>query len=234
MTRACLSVAAACVVVGLASPSLAGQVKLEIRGGLVTLEAKDATAREIFAEWARVGKTIVVNVESLPGTPLTVQLAGVPERQALETLLRSMAGFLAVARTVTQDFGSMYDRIVVMPAARPAAAPTSAGTRPTSQPQQLPSRDRIVIPPPVAADEDEEAYGALMPGQGAYGGALQPGMPTAPAPFRGVGIPNPNDPQASPQASQTPRPPPAAQASPRPGMVTAPIIKPPGQAGEIR
>jgi hypothetical protein len=170
-----------------------------------------------------------VNVESLPATsPLTLQLAGVPERRALETLLRSMAGFLAVARTVTQDSASMYDRIVVMPVARPTVVATSASGRPVSQPQQSPSRDRIVIPPPVAAEEDEEAYGALMPGQGAYGGALQPGMPTAPAPFSGV--PNPN----VPQSSQTPRPPPAAQASPRPGMATAPIIKPPGQAGEIR
>jgi hypothetical protein len=229
MRRSSLTVAAACVVVGLAAPSHAGQVRLEIRGGLVTLEAKDATIREIFAEWARVGKTVVVNAESLPPGPLTLQLAGVPERQALETLLRPMAGFLAVARTVTQDFTSIYDRIVVMPVARPTVVATSASGRPVSQPPQLPSRDRIIVPPPTAADDDDEAYGALMPGQGAYGGALQPGMPTAPAPIGGVGMANSN----FPQASQTPQPPPYAQPSPRPGMVTAPV-KPPAQTGPIK
>jgi len=230
MNRASLTVAAVCVVVGLASPSIAGQVKLEIRGGLVTLEAKDATIREIFAEWARVGQTRVVNAESVPGGPITVSLNGVPERQALETLLRSVGGFLAAGRTSPIDAASIYDRIVVMPVARPAAAAASAaGGRSVSQPQQ-PSRDRIVVPPPmVVSDEDEEAHVAPMQGQGAYGGAQQPGMRTT-VQFGGVNAPSQNVPQASP----IPTPPPAAQAAPRPGMVTTPIIKPPGQAGEIK
>lgn len=228
MNRASLTVAAVCVVVGLASPSIAGQVKLEIRGGLVTLEAKDATVREILAEWARVGQTRVVNAESVPGGPIAVSLNGVPERQALETLLRSVGGFLAVGRTSPLDSVSIYDRIVVMPVARPAAVATSAGGRPASQPQQ-PSRDRIVIPPPTPADEDEDVQVMPLPGQGVYGGAQQPGMPTA-VPFSVGGVQNQN----VPQATQTPRPPPAAQSAPQPGMVTAPIIKPPGQPGEIK
>jgi hypothetical protein len=228
MTRACLTVAAVCVAVGLAVPSTAGQVKLELRGGLVTLDAKDATIREIFAEWARVGKTQVVNAETAPGGPLTLQFTDVPERQALEILLRSVAGFLAVARTSQLDSASMYDRIVVMPVARPAVVAVSAGGRPASQPQQ-PSRDRIVIPPPMAVDDDEDVQAAPMPVQGAYGGAQQPGMPTF-VQFGGGNAANPN----GPQASQTPKPPPAAQPSPRPGMVTTPIIKPPSQPGEIR
>ena len=230
MNRACLTVAAVCVVVGLAAPSIAGQVRLEIRGGLVTLDAKDATIREIFAEWARVGKTQVVNAETAPGGPLTLQFADLPERQALDTLLRSVGGFLAVARTSPLDVGSMYDRIVVMPVARPAVGAAAAANRAAAQPQQILPRDRIVIPPPVAADDDEDVQvAAPMPGQGAYGGAQQPGMPTF-VQFGGVNAANPN----LPQASQTPKPPPAAEASPRPGMVTTPIIKAPGQPGEIK
>ncbi len=230
MTRACVTVAAICVVVGLAAPSIAGQVRLEIRGGLVTLEAKDATIREIFAEWARVGKTRVVNAETAPGGPLTLQFTEVPERQALDIILRSVAGFLAVARTSPLDSASMYDRILVMPVARPAGVAASAGGRAASQPQQMPSRDRIVVPPPmVVTDEDEEPQIVTMPGQGAYGGAQQPGMPTVVQ----FGIGNAANPNA-PQAGQTPKPPPGAQASPRPGMVTTPVIKPPGEPGEIR
>ena len=48
--------ASAAVVVAFGSPSFAGQVRLEIRNGLVTLDAKDASVREILAEWARVGQ----------------------------------------------------------------------------------------------------------------------------------------------------------------------------------
>lgn len=229
MKRHALAIAAALSVAGLASPCLAGQVRLEIRGGLVTLEAKDATIREIFAEWSRVGKTRVVNAESVPGGPITVVLQGVPERQALEVLLRSVGGFLAVARTPEIESASTYDRIVVMPVARPVVAAASAGGRSVTNTQAPPSRDRIVIPPPPPADEDEDVQVMPMPGQGIYGGAQQPGMPTA-VPFTVGGVQNPN----VPQATQTPRPPPAAQSAPQPGMVTPPVIKPPGQPGEIK
>jgi len=250
MTRACLTVAAICVVVGLAAPSIAGQVKLEIRGGLVTLEAKDATIREIFAEWARVGKTRVVNAETAPGGPLTLQFTDVPERQALDIILRSVAGFLAVARTSPLDSASMYDRILVMPVARPAGVAAYAAGRAGSQPQQVPSRDRIMIPPPMmVTDEDEEPQTAPMPGPGAYGGAQQPGMPTPQLPFNGAGMAspggrqvqpgsqgnpygtpygapyNPNQPgnPNGPPAEASPRTAPAVpQAAPRPGVMTPP------------
>ena len=117
---------AAALVVGIAGPSSAGQVQLTIRDGLVTLEAKDATLREILAEWARVGQTRVVNGESVAGGPLTLQLTDVPERRALDTLLRSAAGFIAAPRPVLQPSLSTYDRIVLMPGVRPAAVPGAA------------------------------------------------------------------------------------------------------------
>ena len=49
--------------------------------------AKDATVRQILAEWARVGQTKIVNVERIPGGPLTLELNNVPEAQALDILL---------------------------------------------------------------------------------------------------------------------------------------------------
>jgi hypothetical protein len=179
-----LTVAAACVVVGLASPSFGGQVKLEIRGGLVTLDARDATLREILAEWARVGQTRVMNVERVPGGPMTVQFVGVPEQQALETLLRSVAGFLAAARAVPLDAASIYDRIVLMPAARPTNVAAPVASAPPGQSQSPFVRDRSVPTPVLVADDEDEpapVQPQLVPI--APGGAQQPGMPTAPAPF---------------------------------------------------
>jgi hypothetical protein len=231
------TVAAACIVVGMASSSFAGQVKLEIRDGLVTLDAKDATLREIFAEWARVGSTRVVNVERVAGGLITVQLTRVPEHQALETLLRSAAGFLAVPRAVPQASASMYDRILVMPGTRPTTVPTSAGPAPSGQPQSPWARDRIVQQPSVVVDDEDEAVpNPQVSVPGAVAGMPQQGVPTAPVPYSGAGMASPNgspftpNPSAQPPATP-PRPgPPMPQSASRPGVTTAPVppIKGPG------
>src|SRR6058998_634205 len=66
------------------STASAQQVNLAIQNGRVTLVAKDATARQILTEWARVGQTKIVNVEKIPGGPITVELTNVSEEEALD------------------------------------------------------------------------------------------------------------------------------------------------------
>ncbi len=223
----CCALAAACVVLGLASTSPAGQVKLEIRDGLVTLDAKDATIREIFVEWARVGQTRIMNAERVPGGPVTLQLNGIPERKALDIVLRSVAGYVAAPRAVAQNAGSQYDRILLMPLSRPAVVPTS-GTA-SSTPSQLPfQRERIVQPPPVVVDDQEDPEpSAQIPSPGPSG-ATQPGMMT-PAPQQT----QPNAPQPPYGMRQLPAggaQPAVPQPATRPGMPTAPPampVKPP-------
>ncbi|HEX7485508.1 MAG TPA: hypothetical protein VF332_05110 [Vicinamibacterales bacterium] len=236
---------AACIVVVVASSSFAGQVKLEIRDGLVTLEARDATLREIFSEWARVGKTRIVNAESVPGGPMTMQLIGVPERQALETLLRSAAGFMAAPRAIPQASASMYDRIMLMPGMRPAAIPTSVASAPSGQPQSPWTRDRYSPPTVVTDDEDEAVPNAQMPSPGALG-APPIGLLTGLAPSNEAGMASPNGPPATqgnpynpyqlvnpnvPSTGASPGPVPSMpQSAPRPGTLTPPPppIKGPG------
>jgi hypothetical protein len=108
------------------------QVQLSVRSGRVTLVATNATVRQILVEWARVGKTNIVNVERIPGDPLTLQLTNVPESEALDLLLRSVAGYLAVPRRVPVADLSRYDRILVLPTAAAARAPVAATTAPTA------------------------------------------------------------------------------------------------------
>ena len=205
-------VIAAAVVVGVAAPSSAGQVKLEIRDGLVSLEARDATLREILDEWARVGQTRVVNAEKVPVASVTLQLTDVPERQALETLLRSAAGFVAAPRQVQQASLSTYDRIVLMPGIRPAVVPTTATRAPASQ---LPGiRDRVVPAPMPAADDEDEPGQLQAPPNAAVPPGQRPGMPFV----------NPYMPASGAQpASVAPAQPEApASSAQRPGMPTAP------------
>ena len=66
--------------------------------GRVSIVAKDATLRQILAEWAKVGQTKILNGDRVPGGPLTLQLNNVPEAQALDTLLRTVSGYLASPR----------------------------------------------------------------------------------------------------------------------------------------
>jgi len=99
----------------LPAPARAGDVKLAIRDGRVTLSAHDATLRQILAEWERVGGTRVFNRDRTPGTLLTIELTDVVESQALATLMRSAAGYAATERLDPSTGASRYSRIVVMP-----------------------------------------------------------------------------------------------------------------------
>src|SRR3954463_15219904 len=102
------------------------EVQLSLRNGKVTLVAKDATVRQILAEWARVGKTKIVNAERIPGGPLTLELKDVSEAEALDVLLRSLSGYLAAPRAALVADASLYDSIRVMPRVAAAAPRVSA------------------------------------------------------------------------------------------------------------
>jgi hypothetical protein len=129
-------------------------VVLRIENGQVSLKATNATVREILAEWGRIGQTRIVNGDRIPGGPVSLELEGVTEEQALEVILRSVAGYVVAPRTSAVANASRYDRILVMP--------TSSPTR--SAPPQ-PSFGQPGFPQP--------AFG--QPGVGQPGG--QPGFP---------------------------------------------------------
>jgi hypothetical protein len=136
------------LLTGLASPAFA-DVKLSLKDGKVTLVAKDVTVKQILTEWARVGQTKIVNVEKIPGGPVTLELTDVPEAQALDVLLRSVAGYMAAPRPAAVTTLSSFDRIVVMPT---STAPRASATPATPAFQQ---QQQFVQPPPPADDDDD-------------------------------------------------------------------------------
>jgi hypothetical protein len=106
----------------LLAPHVHGQqMKLEIRDGRVSLDAQNVPVRQILAEWARVGGSKVVNGEKVVGAPVTLQFNEVPERQALDIILRSVSGYMLAARQPGSVGASAFDRILILP--------TSAGPR---------------------------------------------------------------------------------------------------------
>jgi hypothetical protein len=101
-------------------------LQLQISNGRVTLHAQNVPVRAILAEWSKVGGTRIMNGEGVAGAPLTLDLQGVPERQALDIILRGVSGYVLAARQPgTPSFdaatgrvlagASIYDRIMILP-----------------------------------------------------------------------------------------------------------------------
>jgi hypothetical protein len=222
--------ASAFVVCLLTCATASAEVRVTIHDGLVTVVAKDATLRQILAEWARVGQTKIVNAERIPGGPVTLELLNVPEVQALDTLLRSVAGYLAAPRAELASNLSQFDRVVVMP--------TSAAPR--SQPvAQAPTFQQPQFPPPPIDDDDDPRANPNIPVANPRGPVF--GRFPAPQvinPQTGASI-NPNDPvPVVPSEQQPPLQYPSVPTAPFggvavPGMVAPAPQQQPGMPGQF-
>lgn len=156
MRRMLLTVALA---ISVAAPAFARQpLKLSFQDGRVTVDATAVPLRTILSEWAKIGGTRVVGAERISGSPVTVKLVNVTEAQALETILRSVAGYMAAPRNGSTTGPSMYDRILVM-ATTSAPASASAANRPApapAQPNAFAGTQRFVPPRPRPEETGNE------------------------------------------------------------------------------
>jgi hypothetical protein len=218
------------LLVATAGTAAAGEVKLAIRGGRVTLVAEQATVRQILDEWARVGGTRIVNADKLTGPPVSLRLENVPETQALETILRAASGFVAAPRRVADAGLSRFDRILILPASRAPAAPPVAPSSPQPSTTPTPRLPFPFGPPrPGSTDEPAEVPDEARPGQEPTAPPVRPvspfvprqapANPDEPPPFPGV---RPDEDVVAPP-TDTPQVP---QTVPRPGMIVAPPATP--------
>jgi hypothetical protein len=146
-----VSVVAAVLTV-LAGPASAQQdVKLQFNAGEVTLSAQNAPVRVILVEWAKLGGATIVNGDRVAGPPVTLELAGVPERQALDIVLRSVAGYIVAPRPVGSTGASAFDRIMILPTSVAPRNPTPAAVATGPRP---PVRPGIIARPPDPNDFD--------------------------------------------------------------------------------
>jgi len=155
-----------------ALPAAGQSVKLSFHGGKVDLSAENATVRAILTEWGRIGGTRVVNAERIAGPPVTVEFKDAYEQQALESLLRGVAGYMVGQRAAAgTPTSSGFDRIVILAvstAPRPAPVTPAVSRPPGPQPLRR-------LPVPVeddASDSDENE-----PNAAAAGGAPRPETP---------------------------------------------------------
>ena len=203
----------------LAAPSAASaqQVKLQLQHGHVSLDVRSVPVGQILAEWARVGSVKIVNGEKVQGPPVTLQLTDVPERQALDLLLRGVAAYMLGVRAPGAAGASAYDRILILATSsvprNPAPAPVTAQQVPRAIQADTPSDafpDPVTGPggavrrfaPPVIRPP---AIPPAAPPE-AQDGATPPPTPVAVTPANpfglpmGSGLPGTITPPTSPQA----------------------------------
>ena len=134
-----------------AQPARAQQaVQLQFDNGQVSLKAQNAPVRAILQEWARLGGATIVNGDRVAGPPVTLELAGVPERQALDVVLRSVAGYIVAPRPAGTRGASAFDRILILPTSAAPRNPTPppAVTRAPVRPGIIPRLPDPNDPPP--------------------------------------------------------------------------------------
>jgi len=141
-------------------PASAGDLVLSFKDGRVTLKATDVSLRQVLNEWARLGQTRIVGLEKLSGSPLTLELTDVPEKQALEVLLRTVAGYIAAPRAgVSAAAMSRFDRLMLLPTSIASAAPMG-GPRPAAL---LPTPPTPFPDPIQLANEESESNDSPNP-----------------------------------------------------------------------
>ena len=168
----------------------AGELKLTIQNGLVTLSADEVPLSAIMAEWARVGQTRIVNGDKV-STPVSLQIVDMPERRALDILLRAVSGYIVAERPAPIAGASVFDRIMILPTSRP---PANTGPLVSPPPTFVPRP----VNPPVPDMDDEQP---LPPG------VQRPPAPGVPQPMvPGPQNPPANAPMTAPRPGQLPAP----------------------------
>jgi hypothetical protein len=134
----------------------ASALSVSIRDGRVTIVASDVTVREILAEWERIGRTAISNLDKLKGPRVTLELHEVPEAAALAVLLRSVGGYVALPRTAPTSTGSVFQSILILPSSSSPAPPVPVTARAPSPgvpltPAQFPlaTRSAPALPSPL-------------------------------------------------------------------------------------
>jgi hypothetical protein len=91
----------------------AQQLDLAFSEGRITVTARDVTARQILDEWARRGRTVVMNAGLLSDERVSLHLEDVVESKAIERILESAAGYVARRRSGT-DGPSDFELILIL------------------------------------------------------------------------------------------------------------------------
>ncbi|HEY3886752.1 MAG TPA: hypothetical protein VGL62_16175 [Vicinamibacterales bacterium] len=223
----CAILAAIALTVPLSASAI--DLKMSMHDGLVTILADNVSVAQILDEWARVGRTTILNADKVTGPLITIELINVPERQALDTLLRSASGYIAAPRAVPMAGASMYDRVTIMPVSHPPAATMAIAPPPP-----------VFQRPPTPNDDDDAPVNMMLQREIMQREReARPAGNPAFAPYPGMQPPAANQgPATSAQPGATSTQPGVIMTSPTPGALPKPPtpngVSNPYQPGVVR
>jgi glycosyltransferase involved in cell wall biosynthesis len=139
-------------------------LRLTFRDGHISVVAHGVTVQQVLKEWERVGHTQVVHAEAAAAALIDIDLQDVTEEEALDVLLRSSAGFLAIAAQAPGETTSHFERILIVPSTSSprelvqAAAQSPASYLPPVQPTTV---QRLIYADGTPVPDDQD--GAPLP-----------------------------------------------------------------------
>jgi hypothetical protein len=155
-----------------AAPARA-DTQLTMHNGRVWLRATNATVAEILAAWATMGQVKIINGERLTGARVALQLIDVDELQALDVLLRSVAGYIVTARSTADPNAARFDLIFILPttstALRAAATPASPAIPQPSQFTASPEMTETTVSPRFVASSPDTPWAPPQPPPADFG-----------------------------------------------------------------
>lgn len=138
----------------------AQSLDLAFQNGQVRLSARDVPLRTVLSEWSRIGGTRIINGERVPGGLVTLELTNVPERAAIDVLLRHASGYLiGPPRRIASTGASTVESILILPTSTPVAASRPAparGRAPAGASPLPPVQTPFLVPPSPEADDPDE------------------------------------------------------------------------------
>jgi hypothetical protein len=227
------------IVMAVVSPSRAATLQLSIQNGLVSLDAQEVTVRQILLEWARIGRTQIVNAERVTGGPVTLKFDATPEKQALDIILRAVPGYVAARRETQIADASIYERILVMPTTTTVAAvrqPQSAYPGfPGFQGGPHVTQFRPTPPPPPSVPQEVADSAADQMNDPALAAAAAAGLVPVPAASPGptpvlTPMMPPDRLQQSPAGTNAPQAAPSSSPWNAPAGTSQPTLAPPAPA----
>lgn len=192
------------------------QVTVEFQDGKVRLQAQGVSVSQILAEWARRGRTTIVNGERVAGPAVTLELQDTSEQQALDIVLRGVGGYLVAQREAAVAGASAFESIYILPT---SSRPTNAAPLPPQQQQQAQQQ--------IQSFDDDDAPPPPGAARGVNSGNAGARLPRDVADVRPRPDDDEDEPATRPATPATANPFGVAPGTSRPGVITpAPTTRP--------
>jgi len=160
------------------------KLDLSFNNGKVTLVAKNVTLQEILAEWTRKGSCPFPGADKIVGGKLPpLQYENQPELTVLQSLLRTVSGYIPFPRKVGNPGASMFEAVQVLASSKPTSTiPMSSGTSmPIAAPLVPQGNPMDEIPPIITVPNPNAQSQPAQPNQPTMTPPNQPGVYLPPA-----------------------------------------------------